>query len=247
MLKDKVAIITGSSRGIGKAIALEYAKYGAKVVVNYSSDNSLKIAQDVVDEITGMGQEAILVKANISDFEQAKLLIDETIKAFGRIDILVNNAGITRDNLMLRMSEQDFDDVIEVNLKGAFNCTKHATRPMMKTGGSIINLSSVVGLSGNAGQVNYSAAKAGLVGMTKSVAREFAKKNIRANVIAPGFIETDMTNNLSDEVKTGVAKNIPMQRMGNVQEVANVAVFLGSDLSSYVTGEVIRVDGGMVM
>lgn len=247
MLKGKVAIITGSGRGIGKTIAITFAKNGADIVVNYPLDELKDEAMEVVEEIKNIGARAIAVKANIADFNEAKTLIDETITEFGKIDILVNNAGITRDQLLIRMTEDDFDKVIAVNLKGAFNCTKHVARPMLKTGGSIINMASVVGLSGNVGQMNYSASKAGLIGMTKTTAKEFAKKNIRANAIAPGFIESDMTKKLSDTVIEAALRNIPMNKLGNAQDVANTALFLASDLSSYITGEVIRVDGGMVM
>lgn len=249
MLKGKVAIITGSGRGIGKTIAITFAKNGADIVVNYPIDELKDEAMEVVEEIKNIGARAIAVKANIADFNEAKTLIDETLTEFGKIDILVNNAGITRDQLLLRMTEDDFDKVIAVNLKGAFNCTKHVARPMLKnkTGGSIINMASVVGLSGNVGQMNYSASKAGLIGMTKTTAKEFAKKNIRANAIAPGFIESDMTKKLSDTVIDAALSNIPMNKLGSAQDVANTALFLASDLSSYITGEVIRVDGGMVM
>lgn len=249
MLKGKVTIITGSGRGIGKTIAITFAKNGADIVVNYPIDELKDEAMEVVEEIKNIGARAIAVKANIADFNEAKTLIDETLTEFGKIDILVNNAGITRDQLLLRMTEDDFDKVIAVNLKGAFNCTKHVARPMLKnkTGGSIINMASVVGLSGNVGQMNYSASKAGLIGMTKTTAKEFAKKNIRANAIAPGFIESDMTKKLSDTVIDAALSNIPMNKLGSAQDVANTALFLASDLSSYITGEVIRVDGGMVM
>ncbi|ONI45136.1 3-oxoacyl-[acyl-carrier-protein] reductase [Candidatus Epulonipiscioides gigas] len=249
MLKGKVAIITGSGRGIGKTIAITFAKNGADIVVNYPIDELKDEAMEVVEEIKHIGARAVAVKANIADFNEAKTLIDETLTEFGKIDILVNNAGITRDQLLLRMTADDFDKVIAVNLKGAFNCTKHVARPMLKnkTGGSIINMASVVGLSGNVGQINYSASKAGLIGMTKTTAKEFAKKNIRANAIAPGFIESDMTKKLSDTVIDAALSNIPMNKLGSAQDVANTALFLASDLSSYITGEVIRVDGGMVM
>ncbi|OOO00239.1 MAG: 3-oxoacyl-[acyl-carrier-protein] reductase [Epulopiscium sp. Nele67-Bin004] len=247
MLTGKTAVITGSSRGIGKAIAIMYAQNGANVVINHSSESGKDTAQAVADEIVAMGREAIVVQANVANFDEAKTLIDEAINHFGKIDILVNNAGITRDMLLLRMTEEEFDQVIDVNLKGVFNCIKHAVRPMMKSGGSIINLSSVVGLTGNAGQVNYAAAKAGIIGVTKSVAREFAKKNIRTNAIVPGYIETEMTDVLGDKVKEKVMQNIPMQKLGTVEDVAGAALFLASDLSKYITGETIRVDGGMVM
>lgn len=247
VLKGKVALITGSVRGIGKAISLCFAKAGADVVINYTSDTSELEAKKLVEEISQIGVKVIAIKADISKSGEAKNLIAEAIKTFGKLDILVNNAGITKDMLLLRMSEQEFDKVIEVNLKGTFNCTKEASRAMMKAGGSIINMTSVVGLSGNAGQSNYAASKAGVIGFTKSVAKEFAGKKLRVNAIAPGFIETDMTHVLADRVKEDVMRNIPMKRFGMSDEVAKVALFLASDLSSYVTGEVIRVDGGMAM
>lgn len=247
MLKGKVALITGSVRGIGKAISLCFAKAGADIVINYTSDSSEVEAKKLVEELKQMGVKVLAIKADVSKSEEAKGLITEAIKSFGKLDILVNNAGITKDMLLLRMTEQEFDKVIEVNLKGIFNCTKEASRAMMKTGGSIINMTSVVGLSGNAGQSNYAASKAGVIGFTKSVAKEFAGKKLRVNAIAPGFIETDMTNVLTDKVKEDVMRNIPMKRFGSSDEVAKVALFLASDLSSYVTGEVIRVDGGMAM
>lgn len=247
VLKGKVALITGSVRGIGKAISLCFAKAGADIVINYTSDSSEVEAKKLVEELEQMGVKVLAIKADVSKSEEAKALITEAIKSFGKLDILVNNAGITKDMLLLRMTEQEFDKVIEVNLKGIFNCTKEASRAMMKTGGSIINMTSVVGLSGNAGQSNYAASKAGVIGFTKSVAKEFAGKKLRVNAIAPGFINTDMTNVLTDKVKEDIMRNIPMKRFGSSDEVAKVALFLASDLSSYVTGEVIRVDGGMAM
>lgn len=247
VLKGKVALITGSVRGIGKAISLCFAKAGANVVLNYTSERSEEEAQKLVTQIEEMGVKALAVKADISKSEEAKGLITAAVNAFGKLDILVNNAGITKDMLLLRMTEKEFDKVIDVNLKGTFNCTKEASRSMMKTGGSIINMTSVVGLTGNVGQSNYAASKAGVIGFTKSIAREFASKKLRINAIAPGFIQTDMTDVLSDKVKDEVIKNIPMKRFGASDEVAKVALFLASDLSSYVTGEVIRVDGGMAM
>lgn len=247
VLKGKVALITGSVRGIGKAISLCFAKAGADVVINYISDKSELEAKNLVEELKQMGVKALAIKADISKSEEAKGLITEAIKHFGKLDILVNNAGITKDMLLLRMSEQEFDKVIEVNLKGIFNCTKEASRAMLKAGGSIINMTSVVGINGNAGQSNYAASKAGVIGFTKSVAKEFAGKKLRVNAIAPGFIETDMTHVLADKVKEDVMRNIPMKRFGASDEVAKVALFLASDLSSYVTGEVIKVDGGMAM
>ncbi len=247
VLKGKVALITGSVRGIGKAVSLCFAKAGAHIILNYTSEKSGEEAGKLVTQIESLGVKAIAVKADVSKSEEAKLLIQTALDNFGRLDILVNNAGITKDMLLLRMTEKEFDQVIDVNLKGTFNCTKEASRLMMKTGGSIINLTSVVGLSGNAGQSNYAASKAGVIGFTKSVAKEFAGKNLRINAIAPGFIQTDMTDVLSDKVKEEIIRNIPMKRFGIGDEVANVALFLASDLSSYVTGEVIRVDGGMAM
>ncbi|MGL4361737.1 MAG: 3-oxoacyl-[acyl-carrier-protein] reductase [Cellulosilyticaceae bacterium] len=247
MLKDKVAIVTGSSNGIGREVALMYARNGAKVVVNYPFPRSKEIAENVVELIREAGGEAIAIEANVADFEASKKLITATIEAFGKIDILVNNAGITKDMLLLRMTEEEFDDVISVNLKGVFNCTKHATRHMMKAGGSVINMASVVGINGNIGQSNYAASKAAIIGFSKSVAKEFASKNIRVNVIAPGFIVSNMTDKLPETITDTVLKGIPLNRFGNVEEVANVALFLASDLSSYVTGEVIKVDGGMAM
>ena len=247
MLKGKVALITGGVRGIGKAISLCFAKAGADIVINYNSEKSLEHANQLVEEIQGLGVKALAVKADVSQLEEAKNLVDTTINTFGKIDILVNNAGITKDMLLLRMTEEEFDQVLAVNLKGIFNCSKIATKAMLKTGGSIINMSSVVGLSGNVGQSNYAASKAGIIGFTKSVAKEFASRKIRVNAIAPGFIQTDMTDALSEQVKEATLKNIPMKRLGQVNEVAQVALFLASDLSSYVTGEVIKVDGGMAM
>ena len=247
MLKDKVAVITGSVRGIGKAIAMCFAKQGASVVINYSSEGRKEEAESVVAEIIALGGKAIALCGNVAKSEEAQGLIEGAIAAFGKLDILVNNAGITKDMLLLRMTEKEFQDVLDVNLKGVFNCTKHATKAMMKTGGSIINMTSVVGINGNAGQSNYAASKAGVIGFTKSVAKEFAGKKIRVNAIAPGFITTDMTEVLPERVKESVMTSIPMKRFGNSEEIANVVVFLASDLSSYITGEVIKVDGGMAM
>lgn len=247
MLKGKVAIITGSSNGIGREIARIFSKNGAKVVINYPFERSQEEANKIVKEIEEAGGEAIAVRADVSKFDEAQALIKTTVDTFGTLDILVNNAGITRDMLLLRMTEEEFDSVIDINLKGVFNCMKHGSRIMMKKGGSIINMSSVVGLHGNIGQCNYSASKAGVIGMTKSAAREFASKNLRINAIAPGFIVSNMTDKLSEGIKENTLRGIPLGRFGNVEEVANVALFLASDLSSYVTGEVIKVDGGMAM
>ena len=238
---------TGGVRGIGKAISLCFARAGANIVMNYTSDRSTEDANKLVEELTALGVKAMAIKADVSKSEEAQSLINTVISNFGQLDVLVNNAGITKDILLLRMKEEEFDQVLAVNLKGVFNCSKAASKAMLKTGGSMINMSSVVGLNGNAGQSNYAASKAGIIGFTKSVAKEFASRNIRVNAIAPGFIQTDMTDVLSDKVKEKVMKQIPMRRLGSTEEVAQVALFLASDCSSYVTGEVIRVDGGMAM
>ncbi|GEL75910.1 3-oxoacyl-[acyl-carrier-protein] reductase [Tenuibacillus multivorans] len=246
MLEGKVALVTGASRGIGRAIALELAQNGANVVVNYAGSKSR--ADAVVKEIEELGQKAIAIQANVSEVDNVKQLVKETTEQFGSIDILVNNAGITRDNLLMRMKESEFDDVINTNLKGVFNCIKAVTRPMMKQrGGKIINLTSVVGVSGNPGQTNYVAAKAGVIGMTKSVAKELASRHINVNAVAPGFISTDMTDELSDEAKQGMYDLIPLNRLGEVEDVARAVRFLASNDSDYITGQTIHVDGGMVM
>lgn len=246
MLKDKVAIVTGASKGIGRAIAINFAKEGAKVVLNYRSDDNG--AQEVLKEIENSGGVALLHKGDVSDFSVAEDLIKFCIEKFSRIDILVNNAGITRDTLLLRMKEEDFDSVINVNLKGSFNCVKHASSFMIKQKyGKILNISSVIGIIGNVGQINYAASKAGIIGMTKSLAKELGSRGINVNAIAPGFIETDMTSVLEDKTKETIMSHIPLKRMGSVEDVSNLAVFLASDLASYITGQVITVDGGMVM
>lgn len=245
MVKDKIVVVTGSTRGIGRAIAVKLAFHGAKVVVSGRNES---LVEEVVQEIRQSGGEAFGVPADVSRFADAKKLIDETINHYGRIDALINNAGITRDNLLALMKEEEWDEVISVNLKGAFNCVKHAIRPMMKQKyGKIINITSVVGVMGNAGQTNYAASKAGLIGFTKSVARELAGRNITCNAIAPGFIDTDMTRNLPEKVKENLLASIPLARFGSGEDVANVALFLVSSLSDYITGQVIHVDGGMVM
>ncbi|MGI2327223.1 3-oxoacyl-[acyl-carrier-protein] reductase [Planococcus sp. YIM B11945] len=245
-LTGKTAIVTGASRGIGAEIARKLASAGAKVVVNYSG--SQEKAEAVVAEIQQNGGEAIAVKANVSDSEAVKAMADETMKAFGSIDILVNNAGITRDNLMMRMKDDEWDDVINTNLKGVFVCTKAVTRQMMKQrAGRIINIASIVGVMGNAGQANYVAAKAGVIGLTKTTARELASRNITANAIAPGFITTDMTDKLGDDIQQAMLGQIPLGRFGKPEEVAKVALFLASDDSSYMTGQTLHLDGGMVM
>ncbi len=244
-LAEKVAIVTGSTRGIGQAIAEELARQGAKVVI---SGRNGERAQQVAAAIQEAGGEAIAVQADVSHMEDAQRLVKETLDRWGRIDILVNNAGITRDNLLLRMSEEEWDTVLQVNLKGAFNCTKSVTRQMMKQRqGRIINITSVVGQMGNAGQANYAASKAGLIGFTKSVARELASRNITCNAVAPGYIQTDMTAALDDAVKDSLKQQIPLGRLGTPEDVARVVAFLCSDDAAYITGQVINVDGGMVM
>ena len=245
MEEKKVVVVTGASRGIGKEIALKYAENGYNVAINYVSDKTN--VEELEKEFKEKGAEALIVKADVSKSEQVQEFIKAVIEKYGKIDVLVNNAGITRDMLLMRMKEEDFDKVIEINLKGTFLVTKEVVPYMMKKrDGKIISLSSVVGVTGNAGQCNYSASKAGIIGFTKSIAKELASRNIRANAVAPGFIETDMTNVLSDEVKENINKQIPMRRMGTAREIANVVYFLGSEESSYITGQVINIDGGMV-
>ncbi|WP_027340534.1 3-oxoacyl-[acyl-carrier-protein] reductase [Halonatronum saccharophilum] len=247
-LKDKVAIVTGSSRGIGKEVALKLSKEGAKLIINYPFDGEAQGAQEVVKEIEDLGGEAIAIEADVTKIDQVKAMVKEVKGEFGRIDILVNNAGITKDGLLMRMKEEDWDAVMNVNLKGAFNATKGVTRTMMKQrSGRIINISSVVGLMGNAGQANYAASKAGLIGFTKSVAKEMATRGITVNAIAPGFIETAMTDELSDKVVEQMLAVIPMGEFGQPEDIADLTLFLASDEARYITGEVIRVDGGMVM
>ena len=246
MEENKTVLVTGGSRGIGKEIALKFAKQGYDVIINYVSDKT--DTEELKKELESNGGKALIVKADVTNPEQIENLVKSAIETFGKIDVLVNNAGITKDNLLMRMSEEEFDKVIEVNLKGTYLMTKAVTKYMMKKRqGSIINLSSVVGVTGNAGQCNYAASKAGIIGFTKSVAKELASRNIRANAIAPGFIATDMTDVLSDEIKETIQNQIPLKRMGNAKEVAELAYFLGSEQSSYITGQVIHVDGGMVM
>lgn len=246
MEENKVALITGAARGIGKAIAKKFAENGYNVVINYvSAKTDIKT---LTKEFEDLGVKVLLVKADVSNKEEAEGLVNQTIEKFGKIDVLVNNAGITKDNLLMRMSEEDFEKVLDINLKGTFLITKFATKYMMKKRcGSIINLASVVGVAGNAGQCNYSASKAGVIGFTKSIAKELASRNIRANAVAPGFIKTDMTDVLSDNVKENINSQIPLKRMGTAEEVAKLVYFLGTEESSYITGQVINVDGGMVM
>lgn len=246
MLRGKTAIITGASRGIGRAIALQFAQYGAKVVINYR--NSILQVEELLQIIKETGGEAMAVKADISKEKEAKHLIDQVVKEYKTIDILVNNAGINKDNLIIRMSGEEFDSVIDINLKGTFYCMKYAAKAMLKQGfGKIINISSVVGITGNVGQINYAASKAGVIGMTKSAARELAKKGITVNAVAPGFIQTDMTEALPERVKEASLSAIPLGRYGNVNEVAGVVSFLASEAANYITGQVLQVDGGMVM
>ena len=246
MLQGKIALVTGSSRGIGRAIALELAKQGANIAVNYAGSEDK--AEEVVQEIKALGVEAIKIKANVANEDDVKAMIKEVTKTFGALHILVNNAGITRDNLLMRMKVEDFDDVIETNLKGAFLCTKSVTRQMMKQKeGRIINIASIVGVSGNPGQANYVAAKAGMIGLTKSTAKELASRNILVNAIAPGFITTDMTDILTEEQKEAMLATIPLEKLGEPEDIANVVTFLASDKSKYITGQTIHVDGGMVM
>lgn len=246
MEERKVVLVTGGSRGIGKEVAEVYAENGYDVVINYVSDKT--DIDGIKKEFEEKGVKCLLVKADVSKAEDVSNMVEEAIKEFGKIDVLVNNAGITRDTLLMRMSEEDFDKVIEINLKGTYLVTKAVTKYMMKKRqGSIINLASVVGVVGNAGQCNYSASKAGIIGFTKSVAKELASRNIRANAVAPGFIATDMTSVLSDSVKENINTQIPLKRMGTAREVAEVIYFLGSEKSSYITGQVINIDGGMVM
>ena len=246
MEERKVVFVTGGPRGIGKAIALKYAQNGYNVVINYVSDKTN--VEELQKEFTKLNVECLIEKADVSKSEEVEKIVKKAIEKFNKIDVLVNNAGITRDGLLMRMKEEDFDKVIEINLKGTFLITKSVIPYMLKKrDGKIINLASVVGVTGNAGQCNYSASKAGIIGFTKSIAKELASRNIRANAIAPGFIDTDMTSILSDEVKDSINVQIPMKRMGTTQEIANVAYFLGCEESSYITGQVINIDGGMVM
>lgn len=248
-LDHKVALITGGGQGIGKAIALKLATAGANIIINYIDiANNKTIAENTKKEIEDLGVSCTLMNANVASFDEIKQMFDQIKKQFGHLDILVNNAGITRDNLILRMKEEDFDSVIDVNLKGTFNCMKHATRLMMKQKyGRIVSLSSVVGVMGNAGQVNYSASKAGIIGMTMSLAREVGSRGITVNAIAPGFIQTAMTDVLSEEIKEQMLAQIPLGCLGEVEDIANTVLFLVSDSAKYITGQTIHVDGGMAM
>jgi 3-oxoacyl-[acyl-carrier protein] reductase len=246
MLKGKVALVTGASRGIGREIAVSLAKEGAFVAVNYNG--SKEKADEVIEQIEALGGSAKAYQCNVSDFDAAANLINEIVKEYGKIDILVNNAGITRDNLLMKMKEEEFDDVININLKGTFHCIKHISRQMLKQkGGRIINITSVSGILGNAGQANYCASKAGVIGLTKSAARELASRGITVNAVAPGYIDTEMTQVLSESVKEKAIEQIPLGRFGKVQDIADMVCFLASDKANYITGQVISVDGGMAM
>lgn len=243
---DKCAVITGATRGIGKQIAITLAKQGYNIALNYRKEN--EELENTKKEIEKIGVQILAVKGDVANFEDCENFVKQVIERFGQIDVLVNNAGITKDMLLMRMKKEDFEQVIDTNLVGTFNVTKNVVPYMMKArSGRIINISSVVGISGNAGQTNYSASKAGIIGFTKSLAKEIASRNILVNAVAPGFIETNMTDVLKDDVKQEIAKNIPLKRMGTTQDVANVVKFLASDDSSYITGQVINVDGGMLM
>ena len=246
MLNGKIAVVTGASRGIGKAIAMKFAQLGATVVINYNG--SAQKAEKVKQSIIADGGRAVIKQCNVADYDACEAFIKEVIDQFGRIDILVNNAGITKDGLIMRMSEEDFTNVVDVNLKGTFHCIRFASRQMMKQrSGRIINMSSVVGISGNAGQIYYAASTAGVIGMTKSAAKELASRGITVNAIAPGYIETDMTNVLSDKVKEETMKQIPLGRLGQTGDIAAAAAFLASDEAGYITGQVLAVDGGMAI
>ncbi|MFV0382369.1 MAG: 3-oxoacyl-[acyl-carrier-protein] reductase [Breznakia sp.] len=245
-MENKVAVVTGGSQGIGKAIALALAQDGYHVVVNYVGDKAC--ANAVVDACKDFGQEAIAIVCDVCDYHATEEMMKLVVETYGRIDVLVNNAGITKDSLLLRMDDESFNAVIDVNLKGTFNCVKHVSKQMMKQrSGNIISMASVIGLIGNAGQINYAASKAGIIGLTKSLARELAPRGIRANAIAPGFISTKMTEVLSEDVKNAILTQIPLKVFGTSEDVANMVSFLASDKSRYVTGQVLHVDGGMVM
>ncbi|MCA1059200.1 3-oxoacyl-[acyl-carrier-protein] reductase [Rossellomorea aquimaris] len=245
-LEGKVALVTGASRGIGREIALELAREGCNVAVNFAGSEAK--ANEVVDEIKGLGRQAIAVQCNVSDSEAVQAMVKETIGQFGSLDILVNNAGITKDNLLMRMKETEWDDVININLKGVFLCTKAVTRQMMKQrSGRIINISSIVGVSGNPGQANYVAAKSGVIGLTKTTAKELAPRGITVNAIAPGFISTDMTDQLQEDVRNEMLKQIPLSRFGDPKDIAKVVTFVASDSAAYMTGQTLHIDGGMVM
>ena len=245
LLENKISIITGASRGIGKGIALSFAQHGSNIAFTYN--NSVDAAKELESELIKLGVKAKGYKSNAADFDQAQELVDHILKDFETVDILVNNAGITKDNLLMRIVEEDFDKVIEVNLKSVFNMTKAIQKIFLKKRfGSLIHMSSVVGLKGNSGQSNYAASKAGIIGFSKSIALELGSRNIRSNVVAPGFIETEMTNLLAEDILKKWIEGIPLKRGGNVEDVANACLFLASDLSKYITGQVLQVDGGML-
>jgi len=244
-LKDKVALVTGGARGIGQAIAMTFAREGADIVV---ADVNLEIAQKTALEIEALGRKALALEMDVTNYEKVEEGINKILDKMGKVDILVNNAGITKDNLLLRMSQADWDAVINVNLKGTFNCIKAVTRPMIKQrSGRIISIASIIGLMGNPGQANYAASKAGIIALTKTVAKELASRNINANAVAPGFIQTEMTAKLPEDIKKKMLEAIPLAKLGTPQDVANTCLFLASDESSYITGQVITIDGGMVM
>jgi 3-oxoacyl-[acyl-carrier protein] reductase len=246
MLDQKIALVTGAGRGIGKAIALRLAMEGATVIVNYNG--SAARAEETVREIRDMGQMAESYQCNVSDYDAVAEMIQYVVKTYGRLDILVNNAGITKDNLVMRMSEQDFDDVLDINLKGTFHTIRHTARQMLKQrSGRIINISSVSGVLGNAGQANYAASKAGVIGLTKTMARELASRGITVNAVAPGFVETDMTGSMDEKIIQEAVKQIPLGRMGKPEEIASAVAYLSQDESGYITGQVLCVDGGMAM
>jgi 3-oxoacyl-[acyl-carrier protein] reductase len=246
LLENKTVLITGGSRGIGASIVRRLASEGAAIAFTYVSEGSAAASQALVDELSATGVQIKAYKSDAASFQEAEQLVQSVMADFGKMDVLINNAGITKDTLMLRMTEQQWDDVININLKSVFNLTKHALRPMLKAqSGSIINMSSVVGVFGNAGQANYAASKAGIIGFTKSIAKEVGSRQIRCNAIAPGFIETDMTHVLDEKTKEMFLTNIPMKRLGTGEEVANATLFLASDLSQYVTGQVLSVCGGL--
>lgn len=246
MLKGKAALVTGASRGIGRTIAIELAKQGANVAVNYAGSEAK--AEAVVEELKALGVEAFKIQADVSNEANVKEMVKAVVSEFGSLDVLVNNAGVTRDNLLMRMKEEEFDDVININLKGVFLCTKAVTRQMMKQrAGRIINVASIVGVSGNPGQANYVAAKAGVIGLTKTTAKELASRNILVNAVAPGFISTDMTDELTEEQKEAMLAMIPLARLGDPEDVAKVVRFLATDDANYITGQTIHIDGGMVM
>ncbi len=245
MFKDKTVIVTGGNRGIGLSIAKSFAKEGANLVINYVGDESESV--DAKSELEALGAKCVMINANVAKFEECENVVKTAIEHFGSVDVLINNAGITRDTLMMRMKEEDFDAVIDVNLKGAWNMMKNVTKPMMKQkSGRIISISSVVALMGNAGQANYVASKSGVIGLTKTLAKELGPRGVTVNAVAPGFIKTAMTDKLSDEIKTHYESQIPLGRFGEVEDVANAVLFLASENASYITGQVISVNGGMI-